>query len=55
MKFWKGGGVFLVFVLVLCFSSDVYAVEVPVAAISTGMDNMDVNLYEGDFSFSIPL
>ena len=44
------------FVFVLFLSSGVvYGEDVPVAAISTGVDNLDVNLYEGDFTFSIPL
>ena len=47
--------VFVMFVLMLFLSSGVVAEDVPVAAISSGVENLDVNLYEGDFTFSIPL
>jgi hypothetical protein len=56
MNYGRKNRFFVVFVLFLFMCSGaVFADDVPVAAISTGVDNLDVNLYEGDFTFSIPL
>jgi YD repeat-containing protein len=57
MKFGKFNLFFVIgiFIFSMFYVQSVAAEIIEGAAIETGMENLDVNLYEGDFSFSIPV